>query len=230
MDPLSMLQRLRMARHCALGLSLLHQHLVIHRDVKSLNILVTEDYSCKLTDFGCAKLISDRQIFNTANSGTPLWMAPEVKQGQYSFSADIFSLGLVVYELFERKLPGWDDNRKVIILPNQFQSYSLVTPCVHTVPEKRPTAILVVKALDKMIISMVESVKASLSNTEQELLLQSATTEGDVIENNLVQLYKYLLTRTPEEADAIINRAYLKFPKGKQSAQKKSQQITNPSY
>lgn len=77
---LSMLQRMRMARHCALGLSVLHSQSIIHRDVKSMNILVgqlrnvshfkvSEDYSCKLTDFGCSKLVSDRQVYNTINSG-----------------------------------------------------------------------------------------------------------------------------------------------------------------
>lgn len=60
---------------------------------------MTEDYSCKLTDFGCAKLIPPdfriaAALLHTQNSGTPLWMAPEVKKGQYyDFSADIYSLG-----------------------------------------------------------------------------------------------------------------------------------------
>jgi serine/threonine protein kinase len=55
-----------------------------------MNILVTEDYSCKLTDFGTAKLAAAQQVMMTVNAGTPLWMAPEVRIGQYSFPADIF--------------------------------------------------------------------------------------------------------------------------------------------
>jgi len=223
MEPLSVLQRLRMARHCALGLALLHQHHVIHRDVKSLNILVTEEYSCKLTDFGCAKLVNDRQMFNTANSGTPLWMAPEVKRGQYTFSADIFSVGLVFYELFERKLPGWDDNRKIIILPNQFQSYSMVIPCVNTVPERRPTAGQVVKALDNMIVGIVESIKTNLPQVEQESL--ATTTEDQDLDNDLLRLYKHLLSRSPEDVDSLINKCGVngQFPSGKSQTQTKPQ-------
>lgn len=83
--PLSIIQRLRMARHCALGVSFLHTNHLMHRDIKSMNILVTDDYSCKLTDFGCAKLSSAMSVLNTMNSGTPLWMAPEVRTGQYRF-------------------------------------------------------------------------------------------------------------------------------------------------
>jgi serine/threonine protein kinase len=50
---------------------------------------VTEDFSCKLTDFGCAKLVLDGNPLNTINKGTPLWMAPEVQLGKYTFSADV---------------------------------------------------------------------------------------------------------------------------------------------
>eukprot|EP01125_Pyxidicula_operculata_P011085 TRINITY_DN361_c0_g1_i4.p1 TRINITY_DN361_c0_g1~~TRINITY_DN361_c0_g1_i4.p1 ORF type:complete len:229 (-),score=27.66 TRINITY_DN361_c0_g1_i4:362-1048(-) len=120
-EPLSLLQRTRMARQCALGLSFLHTNHVMHRDIKSMNILVTDLYECKLTDFGCAKLVSDRQIYNTYNTGTPLWMAPEVKRGLYTFSADVYSLGLVFYELFEKQLPGWNEMTQTIVLPQQFK-------------------------------------------------------------------------------------------------------------
>ena len=79
--PLSLVQRMRMARHCALGFSVLHNNGIMHRDVKSMNILVTEDYSCKITDFGCSKLIGQQAMLMTMGTGTLLWMAPEVKTG-----------------------------------------------------------------------------------------------------------------------------------------------------
>jgi serine/threonine protein kinase len=51
---------------------------------------VTDDYSCKLADFGTAKLSDANSMMNTMNAGTPLWMAPEVKRGAYDKSADIY--------------------------------------------------------------------------------------------------------------------------------------------
>lgn len=164
---------------------------------------MTDDYSCKLTDFGCAKLIHDRQVLHTVNSGTPLWMAPEVKQGTYTFSADIFSIGLVLYELFERKLPAWDDNRKVVILPQSFPSAKLVIPCINSMPEKRPSAQQVVNALDKNIKHIIESLKNSLPKPDQEHLATQGG-NGDALENDLVNLYKYFLSRPPEEVDQLI--------------------------
>jgi len=107
--PLSLLQRLRMARHCSLGILVLHKNRIIHRDIKSMNVLVTEDYSCKITDFGCAKLLDKTtrraNIHQTAR-GTPLWMAPEVaREADFGFPADIYSLGVMLFEIFERDLP-----------------------------------------------------------------------------------------------------------------------------
>lgn len=132
--PLSLIQRMRMSRHCALGIQVLHNNKIIHRDVKSMNVLVNKDYNCKVTDFGCSKVSNEFSAFNTVNTGTllfvvswltfkgtPLWMAPEVKTGNYSYPSDIYSLGLVLYELFERKLPMFDPNTQITTLPRQFQ-------------------------------------------------------------------------------------------------------------
>jgi len=48
-------------------------------------------------------------------------MAPEVKAGIYDFSADVYSLGLVLYELFENQLPAFDTVRQTVILPKEFK-------------------------------------------------------------------------------------------------------------
>eukprot|EP01127_Copromyxa_protea_P018246 TRINITY_DN5698_c0_g2_i1.p1 TRINITY_DN5698_c0_g2~~TRINITY_DN5698_c0_g2_i1.p1 ORF type:complete len:755 (-),score=74.70 TRINITY_DN5698_c0_g2_i1:66-2300(-) len=207
--PLSMLHRMRMARHCAMGLSVLHTQSIIHRDVKSMNILVTEDYSCKLTDFGCSKLVSDRQVYNTINSGTPLWMAPEVKRGQYSLPADIYSLGLVLYEIFERKLPLYDQNRQTVVLPKTFQSASVVMPCLNPVPERRPTIHHVVKVLEKMINDVVSSLRLLLPLHEQEMIkqeIQMRMLEGKDVE--LEVTYRHLLSKPANEVDDLIRRSF----------------------
>eukprot|EP01122_Echinamoeba_exundans_P009577 TRINITY_DN3422_c0_g1_i1.p1 TRINITY_DN3422_c0_g1~~TRINITY_DN3422_c0_g1_i1.p1 ORF type:complete len:924 (+),score=140.10 TRINITY_DN3422_c0_g1_i1:50-2821(+) len=214
-EPLSLLQRMRMARQCALSVAHLHSAAVIHRDIKSMNILCTEDYICKLTDFGCAKLINDRTIFNTANSGTPLWMAPEVRAGQYDYSADVYSLGLVLYELFENKLPFYDQMRQCVILPKQFQSASVVLPCVAAKPSSRPTAAQVVKVLDMMIRNVVGKVRKHLPPEEEYLLFNGpapvSPSENDLPEDldaELKRLYTHLLSKNPVVVDQLIARVF----------------------
>jgi len=77
---------------------------VIHRDLKSRNILLTQAMEAKLTDFGISRERLDRTM--TAGVGTSLWMAPEVMMGEkYDDKADVFSFGVVLSELDVHALP-----------------------------------------------------------------------------------------------------------------------------
>lgn len=213
-EKLSLLQRMRMAKHCALGLEHLHKLGVIHRDIKSMNILVADDLSCKLTDFGTAKNLKDKECnqINTANSGTPLWMAPEVKHGTlYDFSADIYSLGLVLYELFENELPGYNKITQMVELPQSFKSSTIVLSCINKDPKMRPTASMVVERLNKMIRNVLNKVRACLPKEDETILkIKSMKIKGKSNDNEseLLLLYNYLLKKDPSEVDALIDKAF----------------------
>jgi len=129
-----------MARDILCGICHLHKYNLIHRDVKSMNILITNNYRSKITDFGMSKLVDSENsdIYNTANAGTPLWMAPEVKTGtSYGYPSDVYSTGLVLYELIEQKLPDWDKSIDMVVLPQSFVSSEIVLPLVHKDPTQR---------------------------------------------------------------------------------------------
>ena len=96
----------------------------MHRDIKSLNILVADDLSVVLTDFGHSKLIDhdNNAILHTQAVGSPLWMAPEVRLGRsYNYSSDIFSVGLVYFEILENTLFGYDRENNMQLLPSTFK-------------------------------------------------------------------------------------------------------------
>ncbi|ETL44045.1 TKL protein kinase [Phytophthora nicotianae] len=94
------------ALHICHALTYLHslRSPVIHRDLKSRNVLLNQSMTAKLTDFGISRERLDRTM--TAGVGTSLWMAPEVMLGErYGVKADIFSLGVVISELDVHTLP-----------------------------------------------------------------------------------------------------------------------------
>ncbi|XP_050552759.1 serine/threonine-protein kinase Tao isoform X5 [Spodoptera frugiperda] len=92
------------------GLSYLHSLGRIHRDIKAGNILLTENGTVKLADFGSASIKCPANSF----VGTPYWMAPEVilamDEGQYDGKVDVWSLGITCIELAERKPPYFNMN------------------------------------------------------------------------------------------------------------------------
>jgi serine/threonine protein kinase len=89
-----------------LGLEFLHSHKQLHRDIKPGNILVNSDGSVKLSDFGISKTLDNTANICDTFVGTATYMSPERAIGlDYSFSADIWSLGMVVYELATGEFP-----------------------------------------------------------------------------------------------------------------------------
>lgn len=103
-DPLSWTARKKIARQVAEALKHLHEEVkppIIHRDVKSKNVLLEDDFSAKLADFGIAKLgPKNNQSTCTALYGTPGYMDPQyASEGSCSVKSDVYSFGVLLLEL-----------------------------------------------------------------------------------------------------------------------------------
>ncbi|EAY03521.1 CAMK family protein kinase [Trichomonas vaginalis G3] len=93
------------------ALNHLHQKKIIHRDLKPQNILVSDNSSIKLCDFGFARALSRTTLVLNSIKGTPLYMAPElVQEYPYTEKIDIWSLGIILYELYYGKPPYFTDS------------------------------------------------------------------------------------------------------------------------
>ena len=101
--------RIKMSKDAALGVNWLHGITkVVHRDLKPANLLVSEDFTVKITDFGFSQLKEDDHLLPSQGvaRGTPLWMSPEVLRGQeFNEKCDVYSFAIILWQMYTRKDP-----------------------------------------------------------------------------------------------------------------------------
>lgn len=100
----------------------------MHHDLKTENVVLTSNNQIQLIDFGLAKIFDEGGNLASPYAGTPYYMSPEIIQGnKYSFPSEIWSFGIIVYELMTFKRP-FDSNRKeVLITQICFQEPPVIT-------------------------------------------------------------------------------------------------------
>ncbi|KAF6119203.1 interleukin 1 receptor associated kinase 4 [Phyllostomus discolor] len=164
--PLSWHMRCRIAQGAADGISFLHENHQIHRDIKSANILLDEDFTAKISDFGLARASEkfSQTVMTSRIVGTTAYMAPEALRGEITPKSDIYSFGVVLLEIITG-LPAVDEHREPQLLLDikeeiedeektiedyidkkmndiDFTSietmYSVASQCLHEKKNKRP--------------------------------------------------------------------------------------------
>ena len=97
-------QSLSWALHIASGMEHLHSHDIMHRDLKSPNVLLSHGY-VKVCDFGTARRMTGTSV-STKQAGTYRWMAPEISENaRITKKCDVFSYGMILYEIYALEVP-----------------------------------------------------------------------------------------------------------------------------
>jgi serine/threonine protein kinase len=137
--PLSLKQSLEMTIDIAYALCHLHTHGVIHRDLKPENILIDDKGVIKVIDFGIAQLLADEPSSSLNKEqkviGTPIYMSPEQRKhpDKVGYPSDIYSLGIIAYELILGKL--CHGRIHLSLIPQGLQK--ILTLCLQPGPEDR---------------------------------------------------------------------------------------------
>ena len=106
------------AKQIADGLSHAHQNGIIHRDIKPQNILMNNDLTCKITDFGIARAYGDTTLTQTNQMlGTVYYLSPEQARGNVATAqSDIYSLGILIFEMITGQIPFKGESAVAIAL------------------------------------------------------------------------------------------------------------------
>mmetsp|Transcript_35641 Transcript_35641/g.55626 ORF Transcript_35641/g.55626 Transcript_35641/m.55626 type:complete len:251 (-) Transcript_35641:3041-3793(-) len=154
-EPLSLKQVVTVCLDVAVGLSILHKNKIVHRDLKTDNLFVTLDglgtFSyCSVGDFDSAKRLGGGVKAKTI-IGTPGYMAPEIYSPDYSYPVDVWSFGVIIYEVFmhgrkeAEQYPMYKIQEKIkggfpFKIDPEFQDIAkIVQKCLQKTPKKRPT-------------------------------------------------------------------------------------------
>ncbi|MEV1131232.1 serine/threonine-protein kinase [Agromyces sp. NPDC049794] len=153
----------RIGAQVSSALAAAHKLRIVHRDVKPGNILIAEDGSAMISDFGISHALGDTTITATGMMhGTPAYLAPEVARGQpTSFASDVFSLGSTMYAMLEGSPPFGADNNALALLHKVARGgypepehagplAPLLDEMLSADPKRRPTMKTVASRLSKL--------------------------------------------------------------------------------
>jgi len=148
------------------GLLYAHTHNVVHRDIKPQNILLDKNNVIHITDFGIAKIFSTTDITVTGSTvGTPEYMSPEQAQGKkIDAQSDIYSLGIVMYEMLTRK-PPFVANNSMAVAYKQVHEPPM-PPSVKRKDTPKQLELIILKSIKKEKRDRYESVEELLTHLD----------------------------------------------------------------
>lgn len=159
------------ALQIAYALEHAHNNHIVHRDIKSHNIMLKEDRTVKVTDFGIARAVSSCTITNTGNIiGSVHYFSPEQARGGYTDEkSDIYSLGVVMYELVTGRLP-FEGETPISVALKHIQEEAISPGLIN---DKIPKSLedIIMKSMDKDISKRYSSVSEIISDLKQSLIM-----------------------------------------------------------
>ena len=178
--PLELLTATSIAKDIASGLTHAHANNIVHCDIKPHNILMTEDGHAKITDFGIARAVTESTLtYGGSVIGSVHYFSPEqARGGSITPKSDVYSLGIVLYEMLTNKLPFTGDNPVTIamkhveedpISPSRYRPQippmleAIVCRAMSKSPEIRPSSFELVQEL-----SNVEAALSTINKSDPD--------------------------------------------------------------
>lgn len=146
-------EQINITYEIAIGLSYLHSRSIVHCDLKSSNILIDDNWKIKIGDFGLSHFIKNNNRYYRVKKGTVNWMAPEsLKSGIYGYSTDIYSFGMILWEILKLEIPYFGlkqhqienqivQENRIVEIPKEGHEVliDITKKCLEYDPNKRPS-------------------------------------------------------------------------------------------
>jgi serine/threonine protein kinase len=191
--PIPWQETVRLILPVARSVAYAHQRGILHRDIKPANILITESGEPMLSDFGIAKIFQGDQSTALTGSGmaigTPEYMAPEQWNGNTSPQSDLYSLGIVLYEMVAGRKPYVADTPAAILIKQVTEPLPAPHQFAADLPE--PVEYVLIKALAKdpqdrypdvnALVRALENLQGTIPATSLPEAVLLASTQADLV-------------------------------------------------
>jgi len=182
-------------KQIAYGVDHAHKNKIVHRDLRPSNIIVSEDGTCKITDFGTSVWLSNVPYAST-RIGSPPYMAPEQFSGKSTFVSDIYSIGCIFYEMLVGRPPIFD--------PDPFKILEKAQKGKITPPRLKNDQIP--KEIDKIIMKcLAPKIKDRFQKASMILKRLSKFKEKDISKSEIEDMLGRIKARERSKADLCWN-------------------------
>jgi serine/threonine protein kinase len=209
-EPLETREAVKILRQVCEGLRVVHDCKLFHRDISPENILITSEkdgYIVKLADFGVSTILISSELASTV-TGKFYYMAPEVFRGEGSFPSDIYSLGVVLFEMTTGRLPFEDKNIDALmdsIKKKDPSSPRSLNPDIDPVLND-----VILKMINRDIHRRYQSAGELIQALDR--YLQGIDPREDEIDGCISEIYGYIRDFEYQEAESRLRALLEKFP------------------
>lgn len=182
-SPIPVEEVVELTRQILHGLAHAHSKGVVHKDIKSQNILLNENRDVKITDFGIADIMDEEITKTQSLMGTPQYVAPEIlNRDELTSQSDIYSVGILIYEMLVSKAPFTGDKPAVIMIKQMNHPLPSIIAHRPDVPQRLEN--IAIKAAAKKLNNRYKTVEEVLLDLD-EVFVKDDLTVKLVLENDL---------------------------------------------